>query len=60
MTCRLFCEHCDKFYEVDTKEIRLMQKQYQDAMHFAHNTYFYTGGCFFEKLKETKKSLNRP
>ena len=55
MTARLFCEHCDKFYEVNLEDVRLMLKDKKECLNFAHNTYFYKGGCFFETLKKTKK-----
>ena len=57
MTARLFCEHCDKFFEVDVKDVRLMLENKKESLRFAHNTYFYKGGCFFETLKQTKKQV---
>jgi len=54
MTTRLFCEHCDKFYEVDLKDIHLMKEKKKECLSFAHNTYFFKDGCFFEILKEAK------
>lgn len=55
MTTRLFCEHCDKFYEVDMKDIRFMQAQNKEYLNFAHNTYFFKNGCFFQELSKYKK-----
>ena len=55
MTTRLFCEHCDKFYEVDMKDIRFMIKQKKEFLRFAHNTYFFNNGCFFQKLRNYKE-----
>lgn len=59
MTNRLFCEHCDKFYEVNINDIRLMREKREDALRFAHNTYFFTDGCFFHKLKKTKERFSQ-
>jgi len=59
MKARLFCEHCDKFYEVNIEEIRIIQNIESDNMSFAHNTYFYKDGCFFDTLKNCKKELQK-
>ena len=55
MTVRLFCEHCDKFYEVDVKDVRFMLEETKESLSFAHNTYFFKDGCYFQKLRELKK-----
>jgi len=55
MTTRLFCKHCDKFYEVDIKDIRFMQEHMSEDLSFSHNTYFFNDGCFFKKLNTFKK-----
>lgn len=57
MTTRLFCEHCDKFYEVDMKDIRFMQEQKKECLSFAHNTYFFKNGCFFQELGKYRKEF---
>lgn len=49
MTARLFCSHCNKYYEVDLTQIRLMQSMKEENFSFAHNTYFYESeNCFFK------------
>lgn len=60
MTSRLFCEHCDKFYEVDINDIRFMKEKKNESMHFKHNTYFFKDGCFFQKLKKIKNRFLEP
>ena len=57
MTTRLFCEHCDKFYEVDLEDIRLIKEKKKGSLRFAHNTYFFKDGCFFQELKDAKKYI---
>ena len=56
MTARLFCEHCEKYYEVNIEDIRFMQEKEKECLSFAHNTYFFKEGCFFQRLKQLKKS----
>ncbi len=60
MTTRLYCEHCDKFYEVDINDIRFMLEQKKESLSFAHNTYFFKDGCFCQELKKYKKNFSRP
>jgi len=49
MTARLFCSHCNKYYEVDLTQIKLMQNHNNEEMLFTHNTYFYDKDiCFFK------------
>lgn len=56
MKSRLFCHHCEKYYEVDIKSIRLMQNAKDEQITFAHNTYFYKDeNCFFKTVLELKR-----
>jgi len=55
MKSRLFCNHCDKYFEVDIENIRLVQEFKGEHILFAHNTYFYNYGCFFKELNKLKR-----
>lgn len=57
MKSRLFCQHCEKYYEVEIDQIRLMKNFKDEKMSFAHNTYFYKdkNACFFKTLHQIRK-----
>ena len=59
MKGRLFCHHCDKHFEVDIEDIRAVQALESARFTFAHNTYFYTGGCFFKTLAQYRRTLQK-
>jgi hypothetical protein len=59
MKARLFCHHCGKHYEVAIEEIRAVQAIERERFTFAHNTYFYTGGCFFKTAAQYKRTLQK-
>lgn len=53
---RLYCKHCDKFYEVDKEDVKLVQTHHNDAIHYERNTYFYEDNCFFQEIKKIKST----
>jgi len=56
MTSRLFCRHCEKHYEVDTKDIKLMQRVHSENLTFSNNTYYFeNSGCFFKAMNHIKR-----
>ena len=56
MFTRVFCQHCDSFYEVDLEEARLVKKYHNDKISFANNTYYFTDKeCFFRLAKKLKR-----
>lgn len=57
MYTRVFCQHCDTYYEVDLEEARLVKKYHADLITFANNThYFRNKECFFRLAKKLKKT----
>lgn len=53
MNTRIFCQHCDSYYEVDLKEARLIQKYHSDRISFENNTYYFRNTeCFFHLVKK--------
>jgi hypothetical protein len=57
MTARLFCSHCNKYFEVDLSQIRLIQSINEESFSFAHNTYFYESeNCFFKTLNSLQST----
>jgi len=58
MKVRLFCNHCDKHFEVNVNKIRLMQKLNNEHITYANNTYYYHEGCFFKKINQLEQENN--
>lgn len=56
MFTRLYCQHCDHYYEVDLKEARLVEKYHNDKITFENNTHYYTNDeCFFTLVRRLRK-----
>lgn len=56
MKARLYCNHCEKYYDVALKDVRLMQESNREDITFSHNTYYYENDCFFKALDRLKRS----
>lgn len=55
MQARLYCKHCEKYYNVPLNDVRLMQETKSENITFTHNTYYYEDeGCFFKTIREIK------
>lgn len=60
MNTRIFCQHCDNYYEVDLEDARLVQKFHDDRISFANNTYYFRNKeCFFNLVKKLKNQTNQ-
>lgn len=60
MYTRVFCQHCDSYYEVDLEEARLVQKFHDDRITFENNTYYFRNNeCFFHLVKKLKNHTNQ-
>jgi hypothetical protein len=57
MKARLYCSHCEKHYEVEVDNVRLMQKFNNENIVFKHNTYYYASGCFFKDVVILKRRI---
>ncbi len=59
MKARLHCKHCDKYYDVALKDVRLMQETNGAFMTFTHNTYYYDAdeSCFFKTVSQLKRGM---
>jgi hypothetical protein len=55
MKARLYCEHCEKYYDVPLKDVRLVQEANSGRITFSHNTYYYEEGCFFKTVNSLKQ-----
>lgn len=55
MRARLYCKHCEKHYDVDLDDVRMMQERNSAHIIFAHNTYYYDDGCFFKTINLYKR-----
>lgn len=54
MKARLYCKHCEKYYDVPLKDVRLVQETNGDQITFAHNTYYFEEECFFKTVNTLK------
>ncbi len=61
MKARLHCKHCDKYYDVALKDVRLMQETNGEFMTFTHNTYYYDAdkSCFFKTVSALKRDAQK-
>lgn len=60
MNTRIFCQHCDSYYEIDLEEARLVEKFYNDKLTFANNTYYFRHKeCFFHLVRTLKKQTSQ-
>jgi hypothetical protein len=61
MYTRVFCQHCDMYYEVDLEEARLVEKFYSEKISFANNTYYFRNEkeCFFNLVRELHKQTRQ-
>ena len=60
MFTRLFCQHCDNYYEVDLEEARLVERYHNDKISFANNTHYYRNKeCFFTLVRRLKKQADQ-
>lgn len=56
MFTRVFCQHCDTYYEVCLDEARLVEQYYNEKITFKNNTYYFRSKeCFFHLAKKLKK-----
>lgn len=60
MNTRVFCEHCNKYFEVDLEDARLVKKFHDERITFANNTYYFRNQeCFFNLVKQLKGTSNK-
>lgn len=61
MKTRVFCQHCDRYYEVDLEEARLIEKYHRDKITFSNNTHYFRNEreCFFNLVRKLKKQINK-
>jgi len=59
MTSKLFCRSCEKSYQVDSKNIQIVEESKNPYLQFSHDIYYYEkeGGCFFKTLNQIKSKL---
>jgi len=55
MKARIHCKHCEKYYDVELDDVRLVQETDGDSITFAHNTYYYNNDCFFKTLNQLRR-----
>lgn len=59
MQVRLYCTHCQKHYEVEVDNVKLLQKHNSQNLKFQNNTYYYDGGCFFKDVVILKRQVEK-
>lgn len=61
MYTRVFCEHCDRHYEVDLEEARLVEKFHSEKITFSNNTHYFRNDkeCFFNLVRKLKKQIDQ-
>ena len=61
MNTRVFCQHCDRYYEVDIEEARLVEKFHSDKITFSNNTHYFRSEneCFFNLVRNIKKQIDQ-
>lgn len=57
MKTRLYCTHCEKYYDVPLKDVRMLQEAKSESITYAHNTYYYDDDCFFKSVAAMKRDL---
>ena len=57
MKSKLFCEECEKDYEVENESIIFMQNNTK-YMSYSNGIYTYNKGCFFKELNLLKRSMS--
>lgn len=59
MKARVYCDHCERHYEIELKDIKLMQAIHHEQFTFDQNTYHYSGAdCFFERIEQVKEDIH--
>ena len=61
MKTRVFCQHCDSYYEVDLEEARLIEKFHSNKITFSNNTHYFRNDkeCFFNLVRMLKKQITQ-
>ncbi len=57
MKARIHCKHCEKYYDVELEDVRLIQAVNGESITFAHNTYYYDDDCFFKTLNRIRRDI---